>query len=64
MVEGYSTPAVSLWESSVKNIACIGIREAEIYNQQSCQTIGVSDGRNLNVLAFTAMLGDDMVQKE
>ena len=64
MVEGYSVPAVSLWESSVNNIACIGTGEAEIYNQQSSKTIGASDGGNLNILAFAAMLGDDTVQEE
>ena len=60
MVEGYSTPAVSLWESSVNNIACIGTED----NQQSSQTIGASDGGNLNVLVFAAMSGDDNVQEE
>jgi hypothetical protein len=64
MVEGYSTPAVSLWESSVNNIACIGTGEAEIYNQQSSQTISALNGGNLYVLAFAAMLGDDTVQEE
>ena len=61
MVEGYSIPAMALWESSDSNIACIGTGEAEIYNQQSSQTVGVSDGGNLNVLAFAAILGDDTV---
>ena len=64
MVEGYSTPAVSLKESSVNNIACIGTGEAEIHNQQSSQRVGVSNGVSLNVLPFAAILGDDIVQEE
>ncbi len=60
MVDGYSTQALSLKESSVESIDFIATGEAEINKQQSSQRFVVPNGGNLIDLAFAAMLGNEM----